>query len=50
MNRKVAPLIPAEDAIVIDTTTLNAEQVFNEVQKLLEQAVLDGKLSQSLIA
>ena len=50
MNRKVAPLVPAEDAIVIDTTTLNAEQVFNEVQKLLEQAVLDGKLSQSLIA
>jgi cytidylate kinase len=50
MNRKVAPLVPAEDAIVIDTTTLNAEQVFNEVQNILEQAVINGKLKQSLIA
>jgi cytidylate kinase len=49
MNRKVAPLVPADDAIVIDTTKLNAEEVFIEVQRILEQAVLDGKLKQSHI-
>jgi cytidylate kinase len=49
MNRKVAPLVPAEDAIVIDTTTLNAEQVFIEVQNILEQAVVNGKLKRSFI-
>ena len=31
MNRKTAPLKPASDAIVIDTTTLDIEQVTNEV-------------------
>ncbi|MEO2266023.1 (d)CMP kinase [Pseudoalteromonas pernae] len=44
MNRAVAPLVPAEDAIELDTTELDAQQVFVEVQTILEDAVLAGKL------
>ena len=39
MNRKTAPLKPASDAIVIDTTTLTIEQVTDEVMKLVSQRV-----------
>jgi cytidylate kinase len=49
MNRAVAPLIPAEDAIIIDTSDLNAEQVFAAVVKILEDAVLAGKLHKSCL-
>lgn len=35
-NRKVAPTIPAVDAIVIDTTTLDIEQVFALVKKHID--------------
>ncbi|CCQ11910.1 Cytidylate kinase [Pseudoalteromonas luteoviolacea B = ATCC 29581] len=44
MNRKVAPLVPAEDAITIDTTELNADQVFDRVLSILSDAVMSGKL------
>ncbi|MBQ4845664.1 (d)CMP kinase [Pseudoalteromonas sp. MMG013] len=47
MNRKVAPLVPASDAITIDTSELNAEQVFAVVMKVLEESVLAGKLEKS---
>jgi len=39
MNRKTAPLKPASDAIIIDTTTLDITQVTNEVMKLVNQRV-----------
>jgi len=39
MNRKTAPLKPASDAIVIDTTTLNIEQVTEEVMNWVGQRV-----------
>jgi cytidylate kinase len=39
MNRKSAPLKPASDAIVIDTTTLDIEQVTKEVMYWVEQRV-----------
>ena len=39
MNRKTAPLKPASDAIVIDTTTLNIEQVTDEVMNWVGQRV-----------
>jgi CMP/dCMP kinase len=39
MNRKTAPLKPASDAIIIDTTTLDISQVTNEVMKLVDQRV-----------
>lgn len=39
MNRKAAPLKPAEDAIVIDTTNLDIQQVTDEVIKLVNQRI-----------
>jgi cytidylate kinase len=39
MNRKTAPLKPATDAIVIDTTILNIEQVTDEVMDWVGQRV-----------
>lgn len=39
MNRKTAPLKPASDAIIIDTTTLDIEQVTNEVMQWVEQRI-----------
>ena len=39
MNRQVAPLTPASDAIVIDTTRLNIEQVTDEVMNWVGQRV-----------
>jgi len=39
MNRKIAPLKPASDAIVIDTTRLNIEQVTEEVMNWVGQRV-----------
>lgn len=44
MNRDVAPLVPAEDAIEIDTSELNAQQVFDKVITLLDASILEGKL------
>ncbi|HHJ35841.1 MAG TPA: (d)CMP kinase [Gammaproteobacteria bacterium] len=39
MNRKTAPLKPASDAIIIDTTELNIEQVTGEVMNWVGQRV-----------
>ena len=39
MNRQAAPLKPASDAIIIDTTTLNIEQVTNEVMYWVNQRI-----------
>ncbi len=44
MNRAIAPLVPAEDAIEIDTSELNAQQVFDKVITLLDIAISEGKL------
>ena len=44
MTREVAPLVPAEDAIEIDTSEFNAMQVFDKVITLVDEAVLAGKL------
>lgn len=44
MNRAVAPLVPADDAIELDTSELNAEQVFDKVINLLDIAIAQGKL------
>jgi cytidylate kinase len=41
-NRPVAPLVPAEDAITIDTTELNAIQAFDKVVSIcLEKKLID---------
>ncbi|NOQ68843.1 MAG: (d)CMP kinase [Gammaproteobacteria bacterium] len=39
MNRQAAPLKPASDAIIIDTTTLDIKQVTNEVMYWVDQRV-----------
>lgn len=39
MNRQAAPLKPATDAIIIDTTTLDIEQVTNEVMYWVNQRI-----------
>jgi cytidylate kinase len=39
MNRKAAPLKPASDAIIIDTSELTIEQVTDEVMRLVDQRV-----------
>ncbi|URQ99986.1 (d)CMP kinase [Pseudoalteromonas sp. SCSIO 43095] len=44
MNRVVAPLVPAEDAIELDTSELNAQQVFDKVITLLDASISEGKL------
>ncbi|KAF7785997.1 cytidylate kinase [Pseudoalteromonas rubra] len=47
MNREVAPLVPADDAIVLDTTELDAEQVFTKVVTLVQDTIAAGKLPAS---
>ena len=44
MNRKVAPLVPASDAVVVDTTDFNASQVFEKVMSFIQDAIVAGKL------
>lgn len=39
MNRSVAPLVPAEDAISIDSTNLNAHQVFEQLLEVVESKI-----------
>jgi len=42
MNRAVAPLKPADDAIVIDSTSMSIEAVFDQVQQAAKKAGLLG--------
>jgi cytidylate kinase len=37
MNREVAPLIPAADARVIDSTAMDIDQVFNEALDFIRE-------------
>ena len=36
--RDVAPLVPAEDAILLDTTALDAEQAFAAAVRIVESS------------
>ena len=36
-NRKISPLVPAEDAYVIDTTSINPEELFLKVANIIER-------------
>lgn len=36
-NRTVAPLVPAKDALVLDSTELNVEQVLEKIELFVEQ-------------
>ena len=37
LNRKIAPLMPAVNSVLLDTTYLDIEQAFNAIKKLLDQ-------------
>ena len=47
MNRHVAPLKPASDAIIIDTTRLNIEQVTEEVMNWVARRVRTGLVGEN---
>jgi cytidylate kinase len=38
-NRSVAPLVPAEDAVVIDSTDLDIDQVFEKAMEVINASV-----------
>lgn len=38
-NRKVAPLEPAQDALVLDTTTMSVQDVFNMIEARIHQVI-----------
>jgi len=38
-ERSVAPLVPAPDAVILDTTQLDAEQVFEQASGLIARAL-----------
>lgn len=40
-NRAVAPLMPAEDSITVDTTSLSIEQVFEEAMRIIHEKLGD---------
>lgn len=42
MNRKISPLKKADDAIVLDTSNLDIEEVVNEVLRLVKQKESEG--------
>jgi cytidylate kinase len=42
-NRVASPLVPAEDAIVIDSTALPIEQVFDQVKLMVTERGLSGR-------
>jgi len=42
-SRNISPLRPAEEAVIIDTSTLSIEQVYAEVTRLVEEAGLSSR-------
>ena len=43
-NRKVSPLVPADDAIIIDTSHLSIDEVFNYCINIIEKTALSVNL------
>ncbi|HEY6349316.1 MAG TPA: (d)CMP kinase [Candidatus Angelobacter sp.] len=41
-NRATSPLVPAPDAVVVDSTNLNLEQVFHRAVEIIEQKLANG--------
>ncbi|MEP0177728.1 MAG: (d)CMP kinase [Paraglaciecola sp.] len=44
INRSVAPLVPAEDALVVDSTKLSVEQVIEKIEVFAKQKLTKEKL------
>ena len=48
-NRKVAPLVPAEDALVLDSTHLSIEQVLEKITEFVDSKLaLTGKIKSAI--
>lgn len=39
MTRELAPLVPAKDAVILDTTDMTAEQVVEKIVRIIERGV-----------
>ena len=39
MHRETAPLKQAEDAVLVDTTTLNLEESANEIVRIINEKI-----------
>ena len=46
-NRKVSPLVPADDAIIIDTSDLSIDEVFHYCIEIIEKAGIKPNLNRS---
>ena len=42
-NRKISPLVPAKDAYVIDTTSINPEELLLKVANIIERKKWNAK-------
>lgn len=38
-HREIAPLKPAEDGVIVDTTNLNLEESINEITRIIKEAI-----------
>jgi cytidylate kinase len=48
-NRSVAPLVPAEDALIIDSTHLSVNQVIEKIEEFIESKFTENPLKKSLL-
>ena len=44
-NRTIAPLVPAKDALVLDSTELNIEQVLEKIELFIEEKLTNASTS-----
>jgi cytidylate kinase len=44
-NRTIAPLVPAKDALVLDSTELNIEQVLEKIEMFIEEKLTKASTS-----
>ena len=44
-NRTVAPLVPAKDALVLDSTKLNIEQVLEKIEMFIGEKLTNNSTS-----
>jgi CMP/dCMP kinase len=47
-NRSVAPLVPAEDALIIDSTHLNVDQVIEKIEEFIDLKLSENSTLKSL--
>jgi cytidylate kinase len=50
MNRATAPLKPADDAVMLDTTSMSADQAFAQARGIVEAAMAKQQQEQAVAA